>query len=88
MIPYHLDQLHKDIQQEAEAAHELDRWEQGHDDGLANVWNCCPNKTEQCSRYCKYLAGYQWGLEQATIEYHAQCASNLAVLDSEEYDEF
>lgn len=85
---YDIDQERIEQQQGAEAAYQQDRWKQGHDDAITNIWNCCDTKTEQCSRYCKYLAGYLWGLEQATIQYHAQCASNLAILDEENYDEF
>lgn len=83
MIPYHFDQEQKEQQQEAYASHEQDRWEQGYDDALAHKWNGCQIKTESCSRYCKYLAGYHWGLEQAAIHYHAECTSNLATLDTE-----
>jgi hypothetical protein len=88
MIPYHIDQLQKEQQQDAYAHHEQDCWETGYDDAIAGAWNCCSTKTEDCSRYCKYLAGYLWGLEQAAIQYRAECASNLAVLDSEDCGEF
>jgi len=82
------DQDYKEKQQEAYAQHQQDRWEDGYDDALANLWNCCQTKTESCSRYCQYLAGHRWGLEQATVHYHAECHSNLATLDSEYFDEF
>lgn len=82
MIPYKIDQLHKQQQKDAEAVDEQDRWEEGYNDALAHKWNCCQIKTESCSRYCQYLAGHHWGLEQATIRYHAQCISNLATLDT------
>lgn len=85
---YYNDQDYKQKQQDAKAAHEQDRWEEGYDDALAHNWNCCQVKTESCSRYCKYLAGYLWGLKQAAIRYHSDCVSNLAVLDSDYYDEF
>ena len=90
MIPYEydFDQLRQEQQQEAEAAYQQDRWEEGYNDAIAHTWNGCKTKTEDCSRYCKYLAGYLWGLEQATIRYRADCVSNLAVLDSEYCEEF
>lgn len=85
---YYDDQDYKQKQQDAEAAHEQDRWEEGYDDALAYKWNCCQVKTQSCSRYCNYLAGFLWGLEEKVIQYHADCVSNLAVLDSDYYDEF
>lgn len=85
---YDFDQLRQEQQQDAYAHEQQQRWEQGYDDALTNTWNCCPNQTEHCSRYCKYLAGYLWGLDEATIRYHAECASNLAVLDSEDCGDF
>lgn len=85
---YDIDQERVEQQQEAEAAYQQDKWEQGYEDAQTRKWNGCKVKTEDCSRHCKYLAGYLWGIEQATIQYHANCASNLAVLDSEHYDEF
>ncbi|WP_250124959.1 hypothetical protein [Chroococcidiopsis sp. CCMEE 29] len=85
---YNIDQQRIEQQQDAEAAYQQQRWEQGYDDVIAGVWKGCNTKTEDCSRYCKYLAGYLWGMEQKTIQYHAECRSNLAVLDSEDYDEF
>lgn len=85
---YNIEQERIEQQQEAEAAYQQNRWEQGYEDAQAGVWNCCKTKTEDCSCYCKYLAGYLWGLEEATIQYHANCASNLAILDTEHYDEF
>jgi len=86
MIPYEIDQLHKEQQQEAEAAYYQERWEQGYDDAGKQESNCCKVKTANCSLYCAYLAGYLWGLEQATSRYHAECTSNLATLDSEDYE--
>lgn len=80
---YYDDQRFKEQQQDAEAAHQQDRWEAGYDDALTHKWNCCQTKTESCSRYCQYLAGHHWGLEQAAIHYHAECRSNLATLDTE-----
>ena len=77
------DQDYKEQQQDAYAARQQDRWEQGYDDAIALVWNCCQTKTESCSRYCKYLAGHQWGLQQSFLQHHANCMSNLAVLDAE-----
>jgi len=59
MIPYHIDQLQRERQQEAYAQHEQDRWEEGYNDAQADQWNGCQMKTS-CSRYCKYLAGYHW----------------------------
>ncbi len=85
---YYNDQHDKEKQQDAEAAHMQDRWEDGYDDAQTSSWNCCQTKTETCSRYCSYLHGYSWGLEQAIIHYHAECSSNLAALDSEYFDEF
>jgi hypothetical protein len=85
---YDIDQLQKEQQQEAYAHHCQERWEQGYEDATTQVWNCCQTKSVDCSRYCNYLAGYLWGLEQKTIQYHAECSSNLAVLDSEDEGEF
>ena len=82
MIPYETDQLHKEQQQEAYVQHEQERWEAGYDDALKNEWNGCKVKSESCSRYCKYLAGHIWGMEQQVIHYHAACASNLAILQT------
>lgn len=85
---YDIDQLQQEQQQDAYAHEQQQRWEQGHEDAIASRWNCCKTKTENCSRYCKYLAGYLWGLEQATIQYHAESASNKAVLDSQDCGDF
>lgn len=85
---YDIDQQRIEQQQEAEAAHQQDRWEQGYEDALAHKWNGCKTKTEDCSRYCKYLAGYLWGTEQAATQYRGNCVSNLAILDTEYQDEF
>jgi len=83
---YEFDQARVEQQEEAYNHHQQQLWEQGYDDAIAGVWNCCTTKSEDCSRYCKYLAGYLWGLEQATAKYHAECTSNLAILDSEDYE--
>lgn len=78
---YEIDQLHKEKQQETCAQHEQDRWENGYDDALKKEWNCCNVKTESCSRYCRYLAGHIWRLEQAIV-HDMECASN-PTLDTE-----
>jgi hypothetical protein len=83
MIPYHRDQEQKEQQQEAYAQRQQERWEDGYNDALNHRWDCCQTKTESCSRYCTYLAGHLWGLEEKTIRYLAECRSNLATLDTE-----
>lgn len=81
------DQDFKEKRQDAYPANEQDRWEQGFNDALNHVWDCCRVKTESCSRYCKYLAGFNWGLQQSLLQHHANCMSNLAVLDAEHIED-
>lgn len=83
---YDIDQQRIEQQQDAEAAYQQERWEQGYDDAQQQEWNCCQVKTADCSRYCAYLAGYLWGLEQQAAQFRAECISNLAILDSENYE--
>ncbi len=86
---YDTDQEYKEKQQEYEVAHHQERWEDGFDDAQAGTWRCCTEKLPKCDLYCRYLAGYHKGQEELLKQqYYAECSSNLAVLDSEYYDEF
>lgn len=86
MIPYQIDQDHKAAQLDAAADHLQHRWELGYDDAIRGTWKGCQHKTADCSRYCSYLHGYEWGIQEKVKHYNYECISNPATLDTEYYE--